>query len=372
METYDVVVIGGGATGTAIFRDVAMRGYGVALVEKSRISSGCTGKSHGNLVSGMRYVIKDPTVARTCASENKILSEIAPHLISGKNNYFVGRSSNEYVSRALAATKRLGVAAEVVDASEAHKQIPELAPDLDVIVETADRNINAEGFCLANCLSAKKNNSQLYENHTIKQILSSGENYTLRFADSKEINAKLIVNAAGAWAGKVAELVGATIPMQYNQGTIIVQNAITDRGVQHLREPSDGDAYIVHGNEAWLGTTSTAITSPNPIAAEPGAETLLKGELAEILPAVAALPTLRAFAGVRPLLRHEGTESRSISRDMNIIKWPSNAFITVVGGKLTTSRKIGQVVADDVCKYFGAHPTKCATHTELLPAVSAT
>ena len=73
----DVVVIGGGATGAGLLRDLAMRGLRTLLVERGDFASGTSGRYHGLLHSGARYVVKDPVAARDCIAENRILRRIA-------------------------------------------------------------------------------------------------------------------------------------------------------------------------------------------------------------------------------------------------------------------------------------------------------
>ena len=71
----DVLVVGGGATGTGLARDLAMRGLRVMLVEQGDLAHGTTGRYHGLLHSGGRYVVRDPPSARDCAAENRILRD---------------------------------------------------------------------------------------------------------------------------------------------------------------------------------------------------------------------------------------------------------------------------------------------------------
>ena len=69
--TTDVLVIGGGATGAGVLRDLALRGIRAVLVEKGDLTHGTTGRYHGLLHSGGRYVVKDPQSATECAEENE-------------------------------------------------------------------------------------------------------------------------------------------------------------------------------------------------------------------------------------------------------------------------------------------------------------
>ncbi len=75
MKTHktQVLIIGGGATGTGIARDLALRGIQSILVEKGDLNAGASGANHGLLHSGARYVAKDPVAARECHEESRIL-----------------------------------------------------------------------------------------------------------------------------------------------------------------------------------------------------------------------------------------------------------------------------------------------------------
>ena len=101
----DVVVIGGGATGAGVLRDLAMRGLRATLVERGDFASGTSGRYHGLLHSGARYVESDPISARHCIEENAVLRRIAPGTIEPTGGYFVATPSDpdDYLERFPAA-----------------------------------------------------------------------------------------------------------------------------------------------------------------------------------------------------------------------------------------------------------------------------
>ena len=78
----DVLVIGGGATGAGVAWDAALRGFDVVLVERGDLGEGTSGRFHGLLHSGGRYVVKDPVAAEECVAENAILRADRPALRS--------------------------------------------------------------------------------------------------------------------------------------------------------------------------------------------------------------------------------------------------------------------------------------------------
>ena len=370
---YDVVIFGGGATGTSTFRDLSMRGFSVALIEKRTIAGGTTSSSHQNLLGGMRYVLKDPIVAQECAKENEIVSNIASEVVGDILNYFVGVTS-EYALSALQEAKKLHIRAREVDIDEVFQEIPELNRDLNVAVETADKNINAQRFCWLNCYSAKQNGGSLFENQELRSIREIEEEFVIS-TSLGTLTTDYLINATGPWVNTVASKVNASIPLTYSQGTIIVQNALCSRGIQHLREPSDADAYIVHNGYGWLGTTSTTIQRPEDAYPEPWANTYLTNELARILPNVKRRPTLRTFTGVRALAEaddgtveggRQAADGRLKSRDFKVLEDPSNVF-HIIGRKLTTARLMAEKIADAVCQKAQCN-ARCRTSKEPLNA----
>ena len=88
-KAYDVIIIGGGATGAGTARDCAMRGLKVLLMERFDYTSGATGRNHGLLHSGARYAVNDNESAAECIKENKILKKIASHCVENTSGLFI-------------------------------------------------------------------------------------------------------------------------------------------------------------------------------------------------------------------------------------------------------------------------------------------
>ncbi len=127
LET-DVVVIGGGSTGAGVLRDAAMRGYRAILVDRSDLAQGTTGRFHGLLHSGGRYVVSDPGSATECAEENAILRRIQAPAIERTGGLFVTPSPATiptYGDRFLAGAAATGVPAPEISVAEA---LPRAAP----------------------------------------------------------------------------------------------------------------------------------------------------------------------------------------------------------------------------------------------------
>ena len=85
----DVLVIGGGATGAGVVWDAALRGFDAILVDRADLAEGTSGRFHGLLHSGGRYVVKDPVAAEECVVENAILRRVIPDCIEDTGGLFV-------------------------------------------------------------------------------------------------------------------------------------------------------------------------------------------------------------------------------------------------------------------------------------------
>src|SRR6188472_341555 len=94
-QPVDVLIVGGGSTGAGVARDAAMRGLSTVLVERRDLAEGTTGRFHGLLHSGGRYVVRDPRSARECIQENRILRRIASHCIEDTGGLFVCTPSDD-------------------------------------------------------------------------------------------------------------------------------------------------------------------------------------------------------------------------------------------------------------------------------------
>jgi glycerol-3-phosphate dehydrogenase len=146
LET-DVVVIGGGATGTAVLRDLALRGIDAVLVERGDLGTGTSGRWHGLLHSGGRYVVKDPHAATECIEENRILREIVPHCIEETGGLFVllPEFDQDYGDRFVEGCKKTGVPVEELSRKEALTREPALNPDLTRAFLEDDGRVHLRG-----------------------------------------------------------------------------------------------------------------------------------------------------------------------------------------------------------------------------------
>ena len=129
-QEFDVLVIGGGATGGGTALDLALRGLRVALVERADLTDGTSGRYHGLLHSGGRYAVRDPESARECIEENRILRRIVPHAIEDTGGFFVTTPDDDpaYADKWLAACRACGIEAEEISVAQMLREEPALNP----------------------------------------------------------------------------------------------------------------------------------------------------------------------------------------------------------------------------------------------------
>ncbi len=199
-----------------------------------------------------------------------------------------------------------------------------------------------------------------------------------RSGEETAIACRAAVSAAGAWAGKVAELAGARLAMSPGKGSMLILNRrMTKAVVNRLAPPGDGDILVPVHTVCILGTTD--ITVPDPDDVEVTRDEidalLLDGE--RLIPGISGARVLRAYAGARPLYdaadfgtpQHD--ESREISRNHHVIDHGARDGVgglwSIVGGKLTTYRLMARDVVDAVATSLGVD-APCRTADEALPS----
>jgi len=372
-----VLVIGGGATGTGIARDLALRGVDVTLVDRGGLGSGTSGRSHGLLHSGARYAEADALGAEECLRENRTLREIAGACVRETGGLFVRLSDDdpEYFEAKIDACEEIGIATERLDGDAARAVVPGLSEDVAEAFRVPDGVIYPSRLVAANAADAERRGATVHTDAPVESIeRSDGEVSTVRVGG--DVDATLepdhVVNATGAWADRIADLAGVEVGMAPSRGVMIsVEYDGVDPVLNRCRDPDDGDIVVPHEGEAVLGTTSVPVDDPDEYERADWEVDRSVEECAAMLPAVADAPTVRTWWGVRPLYAPDeaGSNRRGISRGFSVIDHADEGVAnlhTVVGGKLTTYREMAEVTSDRVCERLGVD-ADCETATERLP-----
>ena len=379
---WDVLVVGGGATGAGVLRDLAMRGLRALLVDKSDLGTGTTGRYHGLLHSGGRYVARDPSAAVECIRENRVLRRIAAHTIEDTGGYFVATPNDpdDYVEAFPGQCAASGIDCEEIDVAELLRREPALTPAVKRAFRVPDATLEPWALIEANVAAARAEGGDAWPYHEVVGFDRAGDRIiAARLLDPRSgtverVPVGFVVSAAGAWAGRVAELAGADLTMSPGKGTMLVFNQrMTDSVINRCHRPGDGDIMCPVGTVAILGTTEIEVDDPDEYEVTRAEVTELI-ELGEALfPDIRRFRLLRAYAGVRPLYdvgeqSHSG--SREISRSHVVLDHgPRDGianFVSIVGGKLTTYRLMAEDTVDAVVAKVGL-AVECRTADEPLP-----
>ncbi len=377
-----VVVIGGGATGTAVLRDLAMRGVEAVLVERGNLAEGTSGNFHGLLHSGGRYAVKDPPAAEECIHENAILRRIAPQAIEDTGGFFVVLTDEDeaFLPRFLEGCRQVGIPTEVLSGSQALQEEPALSPQVRYAVTVPDGSIDGWTLCIGSVKAAKEYGAKVFLYTPVTKILRQGDRVVgveavdRSSGNEYEIRAEYVINATGPWTTKTARLAGLEVPMALDYGTMVVLNGRpVRRAINRCRPPADGDIIVPVGTAIVLGTTSVPIQDPDDFCIQEWEIDLLLEEAVKMVPVVEEMGVQRYYAAVRPLYKPptEGAEGqREVSRAFYVLDHEEldglGGLITITGGKVTTCRLMAEKTVDLVCAKMGIQ-TPCRTHLEPLP-----
>jgi glycerol-3-phosphate dehydrogenase len=379
----EVLIIGGGATGAGISRDLALRGIPSVLVEKGDIASGASGRNHGLLHSGGRYAVSDPEAAKECIAENTILRKIAPHCIEETDGLFVSLPEDglQFQGRFLQACEEAEIPNTVCSRDETLASEPELHPDLLSAVKVPDGAIDPFKLILENAKDAEDHGSEFLLHTQVTSLLIEGSKITravardLTTGEEFSIDASFFINATGAWANQVLKLAGLHIGMALSKGSLLITNRrLTHRVINRCRLPSDGDIVVPNETVSILGTTSIRLEEIEKFEVTPHEVSLLVRETSKMIPAIQEARFIRAYAGIRPLFQSEEKgNDRAISRGFALIDHGKRDgiknLITITGGKLMTYRLMSEKTSDLICEKIGRE-VSCSTHLNLLPGAS--
>lgn len=401
MTDTDVLVVGGGATGVGVARDLALRGLEVVLVERGGLASGTSGRSHGVLHSGARYAEADPEGARECLRENRILRRIAGECVAEVGGLFVSLSEDDpaYFDRKRAACLDAGIDAEELDPAVARESVPGLSDDVRRAMRVPDAVVYPSRLVAATAASARKHGATIHTHSPLEALnVDNGRIVAADVGGVGRVRPQFVVNATGAWADECASLAGVTVPMRPTRGVMIaVEYSDLEVVLNRCRAPDDGDIAVPHGDRAVLGTTSLAVDDPDNYPREQWELDRTITECRAMIPVFADCEPVRTYWGVRPLYEpaeaapdaldatddggnaHNGTEAaantgptRGISRGFVLLDHAVEGidnFASIVGGKLTTHRLMAEATADLVCNRLDVDAT-CNTAETPLPGAS--
>lgn len=377
-ETFDVLVVGGGITGTGIARDAVLRGLKVALVEKLDFASGTSSKSTKLIHGGLRYLEQgELKLVFESVNERNRLMRLARHLVrplpflvarfKGDRRWLVTLDIGLWLYEALCffggyKNHRTYRTARTLQLEPTLRREGLSGGILYYDAMTDDARLTLE-----NALDAKASGAVLANHVKAGALLTSGDAITgvgvtdTLTGSSFDVRAKVVVNATGPWSDEVRGLAGEPALLKPTKGIHLVVDAkrLPVRNALVMTHPKDKRVMFTIpwglGRTA-VGTTDTFFDG-RPDTVEPTA-----ADVDYLLDAAnhfypdAKLTTddvISTWSGLRPLLKppDAGAGASQVSREHVIVE--RSGFITIAGGKLTTYRTMAAEVVDRVSKQLG-------------------
>lgn len=365
-ETFDVAIVGGGATGLGCAVDAASRGYRTALVEAHDFAAGTSSRSTKLVHGGVRYLARgDVSLVREALHERSLLFQNAPHLV--KSIAFLTPAYRwleiPYYATGLKlydmlAGPRTGFArSRFAGRDEALRRVPWLRADgLRGAIEYHDGQFDDARLAIELARTAAHYGAAL-ANYARCTRIAQGRIATVRDEESGnvfELRAKVVINACGIFADELRKLDDpSALPfLALSRGTHIVLEPHAMRSDDAVLVPRTADERVVfaipwHGR-LLVGTTDVPATEPvaDPQPTDAEIAFLLEtiGRYSHVT--IDAAQIGAAFAGLRPLVaRHPSSSTARVSRE-HFVDVARSGLVTIAGGKWTTYRKMAQDTVD--------------------------
>lgn len=377
-----VCIIGGGGTGAALAYDLALRGVGVLLLERGELTSGTTGRHHGQIHSGARYAVADREIARECYTESLIMRKIVPEAVEYNGGLFLALSDEdaEWEPTFLAALAEAGIPALRLTADKARNLEPALPDSLKLAVRVPDGTFDAYRVPLSFFAAAALQGAVVRPFCEVVGFeRSAGRITRVCIVDrssspprEESISVDYVVNATGAWAGEIGKLAGIDIPVTPAPGAMLaVRGRLCDHVLSRLRSAGDGDILVPQRGLSIIGSTQRSAPCADAILPTREELEFLLQAGTEIVKGFRESPFHAVWAAARPLAgKKSDADGRSLSRDFSVLDHEPEGcagFMSITGGKATVLRAMGEKAADLVCKKLGIQ-AECRTDRYILPS----
>jgi glycerol-3-phosphate dehydrogenase len=391
--SVSVLIIGGGINGAGVFRDLALQGIDVLLVDKADFSSGTSAATSHMAHGGLRYLeTGDFSLVRESVRERNLLIENAPHYVhplpttipifkwySGLLNAplkFLGLI-NKTVERGAFLIK-IGLSLydsftsstetiprhSFMSKTESLAQFPLLNPNVICTATYYDASILApERVCIELICDALEMGDHAQAANYVSAFGTSGEEVTLRdelTGETYTVKPKLVVNASGPWMDQVnRSLKRDTTLVSGSKGSHIVidnqqiRTAIGDH--EFFFENDDGRIVLICpiADKILVGTSELVCDDPNDVCCTPEEVDYFIAMIMKMFPQanVNKDQIVFSFSGVRPLVFSKSSDPGTISRDHKVLlvrpaKGVEYPIYTLAGGKWTTFRSLAEKVTD--------------------------
>lgn len=373
---YDLLIIGGGINGTAVARDAAGRGLSVVLCEKDDLASHTSSASTKLIHGGLRYLEQyDFKLVRESLKEREILLRAAPHIIWPMRfilPYDEGLRPKWLLRMGLFLYDNLG-GRELLPGTKTRKlgvgsRFDSLKERLKTGFEYSDCWVEDARLVALNAVDAARQGADIFTQTEVVSIKGGGDLYTacLKTPEGdKTVKAKGVVNAAGPWVDSLLGLVEESdvkddTTLRLVKGSHIVVPKLYDGEHAFIFQNSDERVIFAIPYEqdfTLIGTTDVPHEKPDdlPRASDEEINYLCECVNEYFITQTSPSDVVWTYSGVRPLYDDKAEDASDVTRDyvLDLKSFESKApFLSVYGGKITTSRKLADHVLEKLKDFY--------------------
>ncbi|HEU5340951.1 glycerol-3-phosphate dehydrogenase/oxidase [Edaphobacter sp.] len=382
---WDVLVIGGGASGLGAAVEAAARGYRTLLVERDDFAKGTSSRSTKLVHGGVRYLEQmNVTLVFDALRERGYMLRNAPHLVHklgfvvplysyfGVPYYGFGLKMYEWLSGKLSFGK-----SEVLTRSETLERLPTVtAKDLKGGILYQDGQFDDARYAIALMRTLEDLGGVALNYAQVTGLLKRNEKVSgvsvrdCETGQEFDVQARAIINATGVFTEQVLQMdnpAKASV-LAISQGTHFVLPPSFMPGDNAMMVPKTADGRVLFAipwhRHLVVGTTdvSVPVGSSEPRATKPETQFLVEHIRRYLGRTVESREVLSMWSGLRPLVRNGSEATSKLSRDHRVMVAPSG-LVTVTGGKWTTYRRMGEDTINHAAKVAGLAPAPSTTAT---------
>ncbi len=385
-KAWDMIVVGGGATGVGVAIDAAARGYDVLLLEQSDFGKGTSSRSTKLAHGGVRYLEQgDIGLVMEALKERGLLLQNAPHLVWDLAfivpNYdwweapFYGLGLKLY--QLLAGKYGFGTS-RILSKEETLKHLPTLKTEgLRGGAVYYDGQFDDARLLIHMAATAFEQGATLLNYAEVTGLTKDAHGFVdgvhardVETGNEFNASAKVVINATGAFSDLLRSQAepGAAPLIAPSQGIHLVFDASFLQSESAIMVPHTSDGRVLFAipwyGHTLVGTTDTPIAAATlePVAMEEEIEFVLATAGQYLTKAPARADVLSVFAGIRPLVRaSSAVNTAALSRD-HVIHIDRSGLVTICGGKWTTYRHMAEDCVDQAATFVQLPEKSCVTH----------
>jgi glycerol-3-phosphate dehydrogenase len=383
---WDLIVIGGGATGLGVAQDAASRGYKTLLLEQSDFAKSTSSRSTKLVHGGVRYMAQgDLLLVMEALHERGLMLKNAPHLTFNQEfvipvytfwdifMYTVGLKFYDLLAGRLSMGKSY-----FINRKKTLSRLPLLKPlglKGGVVYHDGQFDDSRMAFALAQSCAGKGGMVLNYFKVTELQKDGYGKINGVKASDTASgeefiLKTKLVINATGVFADEIARMdnPAAQPTIRPSQGVHIVLDKSFLRSESAIMIPKTSDGRVLFAipwyGEVVVGTTDTPLDkiSMEPVALEKEINFILKTAETYLVKPPRREDVLCIFAGLRPLAADPGNpaSTKEVSR-RHKITLSNSGLLTIIGGKWTTYRRMAEETIDRAIREGFLEKATCVT-----------